>query len=381
MMSKTIYLDNAATSFPKPPGVMKEIQSCIKNYCVNTGRSSHEKSRLADEKIFVTRELLADLFGIDNPEQIAFTLNATSAINQGLKGTLKRGDHLIISSMEHNSVLRPAAALKSQGIELDIAPANKNGEVCLDSVLPFIKENTKMVAMLHASNVTGRVNDIRSIGKELQKRKIIFLVDSAQSAGIVPINVRRDCIDILCFPGHKGLLGPTGTGGIYVSPHLEIRPIIEGGTGSQSESISQPSVMPDLLESGTPNVLGISALAEGVKFVISHGSELLEHENMLADRLTEKLSNMEGASVLGRQGGVNTGIVGVRLKGVSPAAAAFYLDRDYNIAVRAGFHCAYLAAKTLGITKDGSLRFSFGCFNTKSDVEKAADAMSKILKA
>ncbi|MBQ7718680.1 MAG: aminotransferase class V-fold PLP-dependent enzyme [Clostridia bacterium] len=378
-MIRTIYLDNAATSFPKPQSVEKAAARCMAGYCVNAGRSSHRLSRMADEKIFTAREELCSLFGINTPEQISFTYNTTYALNIGMKGVLKRGDHLIISSMEHNSVLRPAVSLSSAGVELSIAQADKNGEIVWKNIAPLIKPNTKMVALIHASNVTGRVNNIREIGLNLRKKGIIFLVDAAQSAGIVPINVKYDFIDILCFPGHKGLLGPSGTGGIYVSEKVNIKPYIQGGTGSMSESRFQPDFMPDMLESGTPNVCGIAALSEGVKFVRNNIKEIAEHESTLADELAEKLATLKGVRLLGRGGGKNTGIVGIALDGIPPAEAAYYLDRDYGIATRAGFHCSSLAAKTLETEKDGSLRFSFGPFNKRQDVEKASVAMMNIL--
>ena len=379
-MNRTVYLDNAATSFPKPETVIKEAERCLRFYCVNTGRSSHKKSRYANETVFAAREAAADFFGIDNPERIAFTQNTTAALNQGLYGALLKGDKLVISSMEHNSVLRPAENLRKRGVDVKIAKADKNGEVTLEALIPYLEPDTKMAAIIHASNVTGRVNDIESIGKELKKRGILFLVDAAQSAGCVPIDVKKQNIDILCFPGHKGLLGPAGTGGIYVSEGINLSPLMQGGTGSQSESFEQPSEMPDLLESGTPNVLGTACLLKSIKYVKSRFSEIIEREKYLSDRLCDDLKNIKGIEILGRDGGYNTGIVCAKLEGLAPAAAAFYLDRDFGVATRAGFHCAYLAAKTLGMEKEGSLRFSVGPFNTKNDIDTAAYAMMKIMK-
>lgn len=378
-MNKVIYLDNAATSFPKPESVAVECQRCINNYCVNAGRSSHRKSVYVNERIFSAREAIATLFGIANPERIAFTMNTTQALNTGLLGTLKKGDHLIISNMEHNSILRPANYLAKNGVFCSFAKADKNGEITFSAIKPLIRKNTKMVAMIHASNVTGRINNITEIGAELKKRNILFLVDAAQSAGVVPIDVNISSIDILCFPGHKGLLGPTGTGGIYVSENVKISPLMRGGTGSMSESREQPLQMPDLLESGTQNVLGISALLEGVKFVLGHKTEISESENFLADILADNLENIKGVTVLGRNGGKNTGIVGVKLSEKPPAEVSYLLDRDYYIATRAGFHCAPLAAKAFGAEKNGTLRFSVGFFNTRNDIDKASFALKKIL--
>ncbi|MBO4897786.1 MAG: aminotransferase class V-fold PLP-dependent enzyme [Clostridia bacterium] len=378
-MNRTIYLDNAATSYPKPLAVLKEAERCLRYYCVNTGRSSHKKSRYANETVFAAREATADFFGIDNPERIAFTQNTTAALNQGLYGALRAGDKLVISSMEHNSILRPAENLRRQGVDVRIVKADKNGEVSFKEIEPHLGGETKMVALIHASNVTGRVNDIEAIGMELKKRNILFLVDAAQSAGCVPIDVKKQNIDILCFPGHKGLLGPPGTGGIYVADGINPAPLMQGGTGSLSESLIQPSEMPDLLESGTPNVLGIACLSKSIKYVKNRFAEISEREKYLSGRLCDSLKNIKGIEVLGRNGGKNTGIVCVKLEGIAPAAAAFYLDRDFGIATRAGFHCAYLAAKTLGVEKEGSLRFSVGPFNTKDDIDIASFAMKKIM--
>lgn len=379
-MSKIIYLDNAASSFPKPAEVIKETERCLRDYCVNVGRSAHQLGTIAAERIFKTREAVSELFNIKNPERIAFTLNTTMGLNMGLKGVLKRGDHLIISSMEHNSISRPAHSLMSEGVELSIAKADKNGEITFKNIKPLIRPNTKMVSLIHASNVTGQVNNISDIGRELKKYNIVFMVDAAQSAGIIPIDVRNAFIDILCFPGHKGLYGPSGTGGIYVSEKTSVSPIIQGGTGSMSESTQQPGIFPDILESGTPNVPGISALCEGVNFVINHQKEILEHETYISNILVENLSEIPGVKILGRNGNENTGIVGVNLLHRSPSEVAYLLDKDYNIAARAGFHCSPLSAKTLGLQKNGSLRFSVGFFNTLKDIDAASCAMKKILE-
>jgi len=378
-MSDVIYLDNAATSFPKPDSVINEVNRCIREYCVNVGRSSHKKSSYATERVFKTREIIAELFNIPDPERIAFTLNTTQGLNMGIKGVLKRGDHLIISSMEHNSVFRPTHSLLNHGITYSVANGNKNGEISFSDILPHIRKNTKMVALTHASNVTGRLNNIFDIGKELKKRNIVFLVDAAQSAGIVDIDCIESNIDILCFPGHKGLLGPSGTGGIYVSNKIAISPLLHGGTGSMSESRIQPEVFPDLLESGTPNILGISALYEGVRFVLNHKNEIHSYEAYLSDILADNMLNLPGVDVLGRAGGENTGIVGLKLLNRSPSEISYLLDHDFAVATRAGFHCCPLAAKTLGVEKNGSLRFSVGFFNSREDIDAASLAMKKIL--
>jgi len=378
-MSNVCYLDNAATSFPKPAEVIKGCSECLHNFCVNPGRGAHRKSLYASSVIYSCREELCYLFGIDNPERIAFTMNTTQSINFALKGVLKTGDHVIISAMEHNSVLRPLHALSKFGTEYDIAPTNKTGDITFEEIKPFIKPNTKLVCMMHASNVTGRVFDIESIGKNLKKKNILFMVDAAQSAGKKTIDVKKMNIDILCFPGHKGLFSPTGCGGVYISEGVNINSVIEGGTGSFSESRNQPSQMPDILESGTQNILGISGFYEGVKFVRKHFDEICEKEHFLTKRLKDNIKNIHEADIIDENCGENCGIISITSKIKTPAEIAYLLDRDFYVACRAGFHCCPLAAKTLKVTNGGTLRFSPGFFNTKNDIDKASFALKKIL--
>lgn len=379
-MNNVIYLDNAATSFPKPASVVKGCNECLNNFCVNPGRGAHKKSLYASNIVYLAREQLCRLFNIDDPERIAFTMNTTQSINFALKGILQKGDHVIISSMEHNSVLRPTHALSKNGVEYDIAPTDKNGDITYNEIKPFIKKNTKLVCIIHASNVTGKTFDISSVGKNLQNKNILFMTDAAQSAGKTHIDVKKMNIDILCFPGHKGLFSPAGCGGIYISEKVKIRPIIEGGTGSFSESRIQPYQMPDVLESGTQNILGITGVYEGTKFVLKHLSEIIEKEHYLTNVLYDNCKNIKGINILSVPD-KNCGIISVVPNGKSPTETAFLLDRDFGIATRAGFHCSPLACKSIGAATGGTLRFSPGFFSTKYEIDKTSMALKKILSA
>ena len=369
----TIYLDNAATSYPKPKEVWLAMDKA-REFAVNAGRGSHRLSRKAAEMVYIAREKLAELFNINDPKQIAFTQNATMGLNMGIKGIVSKGDEIVISNMEHNSVYRPAV---NSGARINFAKADKYGEISAKSVLNALTRNTKLVCVLHASNVTGGINNIREIGRLLKERNVIFMVDAAQSAGCVDINVNRDNIDILVFPGHKSLLGPSGTGGIYVREGIKLKTILEGGTGSMSEYPSQPDFFPDRLEAGTINLLGIAGLTGGVDFVLRNGAENIgDAEKYFCSMLYSELANLKNIKLLGpTDRNKCTGALSFSAQ-KDAGEIAYLLDRDYDIAVRSGLHCAPLAAKTLGI--NGSVRLSCGPFTRKEDIEKAAYAVKKI---
>ncbi len=375
-----IYLDNGATSFPKPRIVHEEYERCMRYYAANAGRGAHKRSIMAAEKLWETREALGTLFSIKTPERIVFTPNCTMGLNMGLYGILKSGDDLVISNMEHNSVYRPAMALSQKGVRTLFAAADREGIVTPESVIRQITPRTRLVCILHASNVSGSINPIRQIGQVLRRRGILFMVDAAQTAGCVPIDVEADSIDILAFPGHKGLLGPQGTGGLYVRKGIDIRPILAGGTGSESESAFQPTFLPDRLESGTQNLPGIAGLCGGVQYVLSQGVDAIGmHERRLCGLFIDRIKEIEGVRILGPQNiEKRAGIVSVSLADHDPMVVAQKLDKLYDIATRAGLHCAPLAAKTLGL-QNGSLRFSPGIFNTEKDMDYAARALISIL--
>lgn len=367
-----IYLDNAATTFPKPPEVVKAVNEILTNYGGNPGRGGHYLSRICGEKIFECRENMAKLIKADNPENIIFTKNATEAINLGIKGLLSRGDEIIISSMEHNSVLRSAVNMEKNGVTVKIAKADLDGYVSLREIESLITKKTKMICVIHASNIVGTVNPISEISTLAHKHNIITLIDCAQTGGVLPIDASN--FDMLAFAGHKGLYGPFGTGILYIRNGLNIETLIEGGTGSLSESALMPLSLPDRFEAGTVNACGIAGLNEGIKFVLKEG--VYEKERELTDRLKELLYDIKGVHVLGKS---DVGVIGILLDNKDCVEVARILDEEYNIATRAGLHCAPMAHRTIGTISKGLLRLSVGFFNTKKEMDKAALAIEKIL--
>lgn len=376
-----IYLDNGATSFPKPPSVSEAVRYAMRTYAANAGRGSHRMSVMAAEALWRARERLSQLFEIPKPERLVFTLNCTDSLNMGLLGLLAAGDDLIISDMEHNSVYRPAVALKEKGVRTLFAESDAAGMVSVESVRRQITPRTRLICLQHASNVGGGINPIREIGEMAHEKGILFMVDAAQTAGCVPIDVEKDHIDILAFPGHKGLLGPQGTGGLYVREGITLRPLRRGGTGSASESAEMPSFLPDRLESGTQNLPGIAGLSESTAWILKTGvPRILKHERMLLKRMMDKVHGMRGVTILGpRDISKRTGVLSLSFDGKEPTEIADILDKRYGIAVRAGLHCAPLAAKRFGILETGSLRFSPGVFNLPQDIDYAMHALRESL--
>ena len=369
-----IYLDNAATTLVKPYAVINACNTWLNKYCANPGRGGHKLSLNAGNKVYECRDLIARLFNIKKPENIIFTLNTTMALNIAINGFLKQGMHVVISGMEHNSVYRP---ISNSGCAFSIAEPDPTGYVSLESIKKAVKPNTKLIIITHASNVVGTVNPIKEIGELARKQGIIFLVDAAQSAGVLDIDVERDNIDMLAFAGHKMLMGPTGTGGLYVSPNVILSPIIYGGTGSVSESSEQPDFLPDRFESGTLNVVGIAGLAEGVRYVLKNTTRAIrQHEQMLTERLLQGLYNMDKITLYG--GTERVGTVGFSMDNIDSVSVCNMLD-SMKIAARGGLHCAPLAHKSLN-TQKGLARLSVGCFNTKAHIDYTIDAIYKITK-
>jgi cysteine desulfurase / selenocysteine lyase len=382
-----IYLDNAATSFPKPESVYRGMDAFMRSSAANPGRSGHRRAVEAEAMINETRLLMSRLFGYSRPERVVFTLNATDALNMGIKGILRSGDHVITSVLEHNSVSRPLNQLEKAGtIALTRLPADGNHKIDPDDVAKAFKPSTRLVALTHASNVTGTIQAIRAIGKIVRERDALFLVDASQSAGVVPIDFEKDCIDLLAFTGHKALLGPTGTGGLVMGERADVSPWREGGTGGDSSSPVQPSELPHRLEGGTPNVFGISGLREGVQILLERGVEnVLAHERFLIGAFFNALRNPGVFSWYGadriiaeQKGNGRIGLVGINLPGYSPAELASILDERFDIAVRAGLHCAPYAHKHLGTFPEGIVRFSVGILTTADDMRQAAAALDEI---
>ncbi|OQB14061.1 MAG: putative cysteine desulfurase [Firmicutes bacterium ADurb.Bin193] len=369
-----IYLDNAATTLYKPHSVRRACNACLKKFCANSGRGGHKAALMASERIYACRESLAELFGISDPARIVFTPNATAALNIAIKGILTPDSHTVITGMEHNSVVRPVVG---SGAYYSVALPDETGLVSAKSIENLITDNTKLIIAIHASNITGTINPIYEIGEVAKKYGIPFLVDAAQSAGVAPIDAERNNISMLAFPGHKMLYGPTGTGGLYISPGLELKPFIEGGTGSLSESDTQPDFLPDRFESGTLNTLGITGLYEGVKFVLKHTpSALYAHEARLAKMLVSGLSSINGVRIYGNNNRV--GVVGFRLEGKDSVDVANTLDSRFDIACRGGLHCAFLAHKSMGTSEGGLVRMSVSYFTTENEIDRAVEAVKKI---
>lgn len=372
-----LYLDNAATSYQKPSCLYRAMAHNTKYLSANAGRGGHKYSIAAAEKIAETAEELAELFNIGNSSQIAFTQNATYALNMAIIG-LAKDNHVIMTSMEHNSVLRPAAA----NCRYTIVYADKDGFVAPSDIENVINPDTRLIVCTHVSNVFGSIQPIEEIGKIAKKHNIPFLVDTAQGAGAVDIDVQRCNISMLAFSGHKSLLGPMGTGGLYVDENIKLEPLIRGGTGSQSESLDQPDFMPDMLQSGTLNTPAIASMAESIKFIKKYSvNAILTHERQMAEKFISELKNMDNVTVYGTDNiNKRNGTVAFNIGKLDSGEVSDILNNDYGIAVRGGWHCAYLAHKTIGSEKSGAVRASFGFFNNMRDVAKITDAVNKIQK-
>lgn len=370
-VSTVIYLDSAATSRKKPVSV---YISLMKNTVLsggNAGRGAHKASLAAVNTIVEAQDTVAELFNIAEPQNIAFMQNATYALNTAIRGALYGGGHVVVTQMDHNSVLRPVYELGNY----TIIKADKNGFVRPEDVDTAIKEDTRLVVCTHASNVCGTLQDVEAIGKAAKRHGALFLIDTAQTAGCVDIDVKRLNADFLAFSGHKGLMGPLGTGGLYVKDPLSLRPIVTGGTGSNSESIKQPNFMPDMLHSGTMNTPAIAALREGVKYVLHRGvSDIGEEERRLTEFLEGELRNIKGVTVYGQKPKIGT--VAFNIDSIESARTADILGDRF--AVRAGYHCAPLAHKALGTSKGGAVRVSFGAFSKLSEARHFVDRIYKI---
>lgn len=372
-VSIVIYLDSAATSRKKPFGVYMSLMRNTVFASSNAGRGVHKASLSAMRTIVETQDIIAELFNIDEPQNIAFMQNATYALNTAIRGTLFAGGHVITTSMDHNSVLRPVYELGNY----TIVKADLDGFVNPLDVEAAIREDTRLIVCTHASNVCGTLQNIEAIGKIARSHNALFLVDTAQTAGCVDIDVKRVNADLLAFSGHKGLMGPLGTGGLYVKNPSELKPIVTGGTGSNSESVIQPDFMPDMLHSGTMNTPAIAALGEGVKYVLRRGAANIgAEEKYLADFLESELRNMKNITVYGQKPKIATVAFNIGSED-STRAAELLGDR---FAVRAGFHCAPLAHKTIGTSDRGAVRVSFGAFSRKKEVKSFIDRIYTVSK-
>lgn len=377
-----IYLDNAATTFPKPRVMLAEMNQCISQYCGNPGRSGHDMSMKTGEMVFRARREIAGLFGIEDASRVVFTSNTTEALNLAIRGILEPGDHAVTTYMEHNSVLRPLKELEKAGVRTTAVTCGADGRVDPEKIREAIRDNTKLIICTHASNVTGTIQPIEEIGKIARERNILFLVDGAQSGGCVPINVNQMCIDLLAMPGHKGLLGPLGTGFLYVRPGVRVRPLLQGGTGTASRDIRQPDEFPEGYESGTINAPGIIGLGASVLWVKSVGVEKIRrYEDSLVRVLDERLRCLKRITVYGPEKTVHkTGIVTFNIEGMGCEEVSERLNGEYGIACRAGYHCAGLAHKTIGTVEIGAVRLSVSPFTTMREIKIATESIRLICR-
>lgn len=375
-----IYLDNAATTYPKPETVYDEVMRAMKEYGANPGRGSHAMAIEGARVIYETRENLAKLFNIDDPMRVILTFNATDSLNQGIKGVLNPGDHVITTTMEHNSVLRPIKELEKYGIKNTIVHCNSDGSINTERLEEAIRSNTKLIVTTHVSNLSGTILPIEKIGNMCKRRNVLYMLDASQSAGVLDIDMKKHNIDLLAAPGHKGLLGPQGTGILIINCDDEIKHLKEGGTGSESSNIYQPDFYPDKLEAGTHNLPGIAGLNEGVKYILNKGTKsIYSHEKKLLEAFIEGIKNISKIKIYGPEDiEQRCGVVSVNLENVDSSELAFMLDTEYGIAVRPGLHCAPLAHKTIGTENVGAVRFSVGPFNEMTDIKAAVNALKEI---
>jgi len=377
-----IYLDNAATSFPKPKRVIEAVVRYLTEIGGNPGRAAHAPARKAGGIIDHTRRALATLLGNVDPTRVIFTPSTTVALNLAFKGLLKSGDHVLISSMEHNSVLRPLDGLQKIGVTHSQIPCSPTGELDPTEIRPLIRPHTRLIALLHASNVTGHILPIAEVGKIAQESGILLLVDAAQTMGKMVIDPSQLHIDLLAGPGHKGLLGPMGTGFLYVRPGLELESLWEGGTGTRSESQSQPKTWPERFESGTYNAPGLAGLAEGIAEVQELSMEAIAaNEEKLTKILVAGLSQFAEITLYGpHDRSACTGTLAFNVQEVDCSEVAYILDTAYSIAVRSGLHCAPAAHRTMGTFPHGAVRVSVGPYNTEEDIHALIEAVAEILR-
>lgn len=377
-----LYFDHAATSYPKPDGVYERMQQFMREIGVSSGRGTYRRALEADRVVYETRQVLARLFNVRDSARIVFTSNATEALNLAIKGLLRAGDHVVTSSMEHNAVWRPLKRLeREKGIGLTVVPCAADGSLEPEDVEEALRPETRLLALVHASNVTGTLMPVEAIGRMARSKGILFLVDAAQTAGVSPIDVEEMGVDLLAFTGHKGLLGPPGTGGLYVREGIELEPLKEGGTGEESILETQPEALPDRYEAGTLNAPGIAGLGAGVEFILAKTVECIhEHEERLTAYLLRGLSGLEGVQIYGPCApGRQVGVVSIHIAEYGPEEVGYVLDQTYGIMVRTGLHCAPCAHRTIGTLEQGTLRISLGYGNTEEQVDLLIHALSEII--
>ena len=374
-----IYFDNAATTMQKPDCVVQAVTEAMCSLG-NSGRGVHTGALSASRIIYDTRTALAQLFRAESPERIAFTANSTQALNMAIKGVLNPGDHVITTALEHNSVLRPLYELEDRGMQLTVLPADKLGNICCKDLEKEIRPNTRAIVTTHGSNLTGNLLDIQQIGTIAKKYGLLYIVDASQTAGVFDIDVQKMHIDILCFTGHKGLLGPQGTGGIYVREGMEVKPLLSGGSGVQTYLRSHPPQMPTALEAGTLNGHGIAGLGAAVQYLLEIGLDAIrDKEQELMKAFYEAVREIPGITVYGDFSSYNRcAIVALNVRNYDSGEVSDALSEEYGIATRPGAHCAPLMHKALGTVEQGAVRFSFSHYNTDEEIKIAVSALREL---
>ena len=380
---KRIYFDNAATSYPKPASVLDSMIKYVKDIGSNVNRSSYKSAYDAEDILYETRQLLCNMFNGDDCKNVVFTANITTSLNIILKGLLKEGDHILTSSMEHNAVMRPLAQLASKGISFDTIPCFSDGSLDISSLSSLLRSNTKAIVMTHASNICGTLMPISDVGKFCNENNLYFILDSAQSAGLLPIDMKAMYIDILTFTGHKALLGPQGIGGFILNENMInlIEPLISGGTGSISHTLNVPEFMPDRFESGTLNIPGIYGLNASLKYINNIGMEnILKKELKLTQIFLNELSEIKDIKVYGRKDILNrVAVISIDIPNRDLSDIAYILDEKYGIQTRVGLHCSPIAHQTLGTYPQGTIRFSFGHNNNLEEIKYCIQVLKEII--
>jgi len=380
-----IYFDNAATSWPKPPGVAEAMTHFLTDIGASAGRSAHRQAVESSRIVYDAREAVADVFNASDPLRVVFGLNVTESLNLVLRGYLEAGDHVITSSMEHNAVMRPLRQLEREGVQVTVLPCSPQGFLDPATIEPAIRRNTVMIVLNHGSNVVGTLLPVAEAGRIARAHDLLLAVDTAQTAGAYPIDMQADQIDLLGFTGHKGLYGPMGTGGLVIGERVDVDrldPLKRGGTGSRSEHEEQPDFLPDKCESGTPNVVGLAGLVAGIRFIQETGVDTIRvHEVALAQRLIHGLQSIPGVIVYGSgDAELQTATVSFNVQGRLPSDVSLRLDEEFAIMCRVGLHCAPAAHRTIGTFPAGTVRFGMGYFNTAQEVDRALEAVAAIAR-
>ncbi len=372
-----LYFDNAATSFPKPESVYRTMDDFMRRSAGNPGRGAHRLSLAASQVVDETRALVARLFNAPHPSRVIFAANTTDALNLALHGWLSPGDHVVTTTMEHNAVIRPLRALQKRGVQVTRVPCAPDGTLDAERLLGAMQPNTRLVVMIHASNVTGTILPLEKVAAGVRSRGGYLLVDAAQTAGVLPIDVQAMCIDLLAFPGHKCLFGAPGTGGLVIGERVQLRPLRQGGTGTRSEEEDQPAGLPEGLETGTLNSVGLAGLGAGVRFILQERTERIRaHERALVQKLLLGLQTIPGLTIYGpcdpeRQ----VGVVSIRMESWEPMDLGVALDQDYDIAVRTGLHCAPVAHQTIGTFPTGTVRLAPGYLTQPDEIDSVIEAL------